>query len=230
MVLLKKTFCRDCMASAVKKGHAKSKAEPRPSSGGKAPEHGKHTPRLGIIDGPSGDTRLKSGVHSCSLYESEAEHQAQVVAFINDGFRKGEKVVYAVDAEIPDRVLGYFSQQGRGVGPFVKSGQLEIHSTSSIYAPSGAFDNAHMIARLKILLDHTLKEGYTGLRATGEMSWALRGWPGSDRLLEYEIKLNSLIAGSKCLALCQYHVPAFKASLLRNIRASHSVVLEKGTA
>jgi hypothetical protein len=49
-----------------------------------------------------------------------------------------------------------------------------------------------------------LVEGYPALRVTGEMTWALRGMPGFERLVEYEAKPNESIPGNKCLAICQY--------------------------
>jgi hypothetical protein len=47
-----------------------------------------------------------------------------------------------------------------------------------------------MIALLESETEQALADGYAALRVTGEMGWALRGLPGSERLIEYEAKLN----------------------------------------
>jgi len=46
-----------------------------------------------------------------------------------------------------------------------------------------------MIALLRSQTERALAEGYAALRVTGEMSWASRDLPGSERLIDYEAKL-----------------------------------------
>jgi len=47
-----------------------------------------------------------------------------------------------------------------------------------------------MISLLITETEKAVAQGYPALRMTGEMTWVLRGLPGSERLLEYEAKLN----------------------------------------
>ena len=65
----------------------------------------------------------------------------------------------------------------------------------------GVFDPDGMICLLEKETRRALDEGYSALRLTGEMSWALQGLPGSERLMEYESKLNTFFSGNKCLAI-----------------------------
>lgn len=57
------------------------------------------------------------------------------------------------------------------------------------------------------------------------MSWALRGLPGSEWLIEYESKLNRFFPRSKCLAICQYDSRKFEPSMLLNVLATHPVAV-----
>jgi PAS domain-containing protein len=67
------------------------------------------------------------------------------------------------------------------------------------------------------------EQGYTALRVTGEMTWALRGLPGFERLIEYEIKLNEFFPGSRCLALCQYDRRRFEPEVLLDVLRTHPI-------
>jgi PAS domain S-box-containing protein len=63
------------------------------------------------------------------------------------------------------------------------------------------------------------------LRVTGEMAWALRRKSGSDRLIEYEAKLNRFFPGSRCMALCQYDAGQFDAKSLLRVLMTHPVAV-----
>jgi len=62
----------------------------------------------------------------------------------------------------------------------------------------GLFDPDGMIVLLRVETERALAEGYPALRVTGEMSWAPRGLPCSERLIEYEAKLNEFFPGGNC--------------------------------
>jgi two-component sensor histidine kinase len=70
-----------------------------------------------------------------------------------------------------------------------------------------------------------VREGYTALRATGEMTWVLRGPPGAERLIEYEVLLNKFFPGSRCLGLCQYDRRRFAPEFLLDVLRAHPVVV-----
>lgn len=217
VVLLKKTFCRDCMDRAVKSS--------RPPKKKGSSRHKSLTPKTLQVTLPRAHPMLRLGEHACSLYRTEEERRSQVAVFLCDGIRNGEKIFYAVDDSSSERVLEYLKGAGVDTATLLKSGQLEIYPTSNVYAPSGAFDPGQMLTRVKMIVDRVLKEGYPGVRAAGEATWALRGWPGSEKLAEFELRLNALFPSLRCAALCQYDVTRFKPALLHNLKATHPVVL-----
>jgi hypothetical protein len=74
--------------------------------------------------------------------------------------------------------------------------------------------------------DRALAEGYTALRATGEMTWALAGEPGSERLIEYESRVNEFFAKyPHCYGLCQYDRRRFDSEMLLEVLQVHPNVL-----
>ena len=48
---------------------------------------------------------LVPGDHLCHIYETEEEHRTWLMPFIRQGLKRGEKVVYIVDAHTPEEVL-----------------------------------------------------------------------------------------------------------------------------
>jgi PAS domain S-box-containing protein len=168
---------------------------------------------------------LEPGDHLCVLYETEEEHRALLTPFLRRGLERGEKVLYIVDARTAETVLGYLRDDGLEVEPYLSSGQLSVLTADNVYMREGAFDPDGMISLLRSETEQALAEGYSALRVTGEMSWALRGLPGSERLIEYEAKLNEFFPGSKCLAVCQYDRRSFDPAVLLDILSTHPIAI-----
>ncbi len=147
---------------------------------------------------------LGPGSHLCWIYETEEEHQAVLRPFLHRGLELGEKVLYIADTRADKVIMGYLQADGLDGESYVTSGQLSILSAKDAYVRNGVFDPDDMIGLLRMESERALVEGYPALRVTGEMSWALQGLPGSERLIEYEAKLSEFFPGSKCLTICQY--------------------------
>lgn len=168
---------------------------------------------------------LEPGDHLCCIYKSAEDHQALLTSFIREGLERYEKVLYIVDVSTTDQVLNYLRDDGVEVGSYVELGQLEMLTADGTYMREGGFDPDGMIALLKHEMDRALAKGYSALRVSGEMTWALRGLPGSERLIEYEAKLNEFFPKSKCLAMCQYDGRRFEPSLLLDVLATHPIAV-----
>lgn len=172
---------------------------------------------------------LEPGDHLCCLYETEEEHRAVLAPFLRQGLEQGEKVVYIVDAHTAETVLEYLREDGLDVEPYLARGQLSILTVGDAYMREGVFNPDGMVALLQAETERALAEGYSALRVTGEMSWALRGLPGSERLIEYESRLNGFFPGSKCLAICQYDWQHFDPAVLLDVLRAHPIAVV-GTA
>ena len=173
-----------------------------------------HTPIKKISD-------IKPGDHLCCIYSTEDEHRTVITQYLRAGLEQNEKIFYIVDARTKDMVINYLKNDGLDVEYYLKKGQFAILTIADAYMKGGVFDPDKMIVLLTSETKKALDEGYSALRVTGEMSWALRGLPGSERLIEYENKLNTFFPGSKCLAICQYDRRCFDAEILLNILLTH---------
>lgn len=168
---------------------------------------------------------LQPGDHLCCLYETEEEHRTVRTCFLRQGLEQGDKVLYIVDTHTAEAVLSYLRDDGLEIGPYLAQGQLNVFSANEAYTREGIFDPDDMTALLRTETERALSEGYRALRVTGEMTWALRGLPGSERLIEYEAKLNDFFSSSKCLAICQYDRRRFDPALLLDVLATHPLAV-----
>jgi len=168
---------------------------------------------------------VKPGHHLCCIYGTEEEHKALLTTFLQHGLEHNEKVVYIVDKHTATTILGYLKDEGLDYQRYIEKGQLQVLSVANSYMKEGVFDPDSMISLLRCETERALSEGYAALRVTGEMSWALKGLPGSQRLIEYESKLNTFFPGSKCLAMCQYNRKLFDAELLLKVLSTHPVAV-----
>jgi len=168
---------------------------------------------------------LKPADHLCCLYETEEEHRALLTPYLRQGLELGEKVLYIVDAHTAETVLKYLRDDGLETEPYIANGQLSILTAGEAYMRDGVFNPDRMIDLLQSETERALAEGYSALRVTGEMTWALRGLPGSERLVEYEAKLNRFFPHSRCLALCQYHQRRFQPDVLLDVLATHPIAV-----
>jgi PAS domain S-box-containing protein len=171
---------------------------------------------------------LKPGSHLCALYETEEEQRALLAPFLWQGLERGEKVLYFAHAHTPEAILDSLRHDGRDPEPYLKRGQLKVATTDSVYLRDGPFDPDRMIALLRAETERALAEGYSALRVTGEMTWALENAAGAERLIEYESKLNTFFPGSRCLALCQYDCRRFSAATALDVLRTHPLAVVGG--
>lgn len=168
---------------------------------------------------------LQPGHHLCCIYSTEEEHREVVTRFILDGFENNEKIFYVVDSHEAGDIRHYLRDEDIDPSDYEKSGQLTIMTRKDAYMKGGVFDPDAMIRLLESETDKAIKEGYFALRITGEMTWALRGLPGSERLIEYESKLNHFFPNNKCLAICQYDRKRFDPQILLDVLRTHPVAI-----
>ena len=170
-------------------------------------------------------TDLKPGDHLCLLYANDHEHRAIMTPFIRQGLERHEKVVYIVNANDQDTILDYLRDDHLPVETYIANGQFQLLTSQDAYLREGMFDPDKMIALLESETALALAQGFTALRLTGEMTWALQGLPGTERLIEYEIKLNQFFPTHRALAICQYDQRRFDANVLLDVLRTHPTVV-----
>ncbi|MCC6553325.1 MAG: MEDS domain-containing protein [Polyangiaceae bacterium] len=173
-------------------------------------------------------SRVTAGSHLCLVYESVEEQLAAVVPFIKAGLARGERCVYIADDRSVAEIHLALSQAGVDVARELSRGALSILTKREAYLRSGTFDPDAMIAFLRASMEQAVADGFTGLCATGEMTWALGPEIGNERLIEYENLLNQFFPGSRAHAVCQYNRHRFRPDIIRDVLRTHPVAVVGG--
>jgi hypothetical protein len=169
--------------------------------------------------------QMHSGDHYCGIYRTDEDHRAIIVDFIRQGVQKRERMFYIVNIQTAAQLKATLAAANIDVDELVNKGQLVIVTAKEAYLKDGQFDPDKMISLLRAETEKAMAEGYTAMRATGEMTWALAGEPGSERLVEYESLLNEFFPNSNCYAICQYDRRRFDSEMLLDILHTHPKVL-----
>lgn len=181
---------------------------------------------------PTGDSALLQAIerldihqHLCLIYEAPQEQFAAVVPFMRIGIERGQQCVYIADENTIETVRQALEEGGIDTASAIHSGGLRLVTKRETYLKEGRFDPDKMIAFLDQCLQSAQTDGFSALRITGEMTWALGREPGNDRLIEYEAKLNQFFPSHDALAICQYNRQRFPAAIIRDVIRTHPMVI-----
>lgn len=174
------------------------------------------------------DQRFPDCAHVCLVYDDEAQRRTIVSQYLQAGLQHGELVSYLADAAAPDATREWLLDQGVEVDSGEREGRLKLLTAEAGYYPTGQFDPREMIRRTSARYEVARAAGFTGSRACGEMSWALRGLPGSDGLLEYEVLIGALVATYPHIGMCQYDARRFDGATIFKILQVHPFMVARG--
>ena len=163
--------------------------------------------------------------HLCLIYDNDAQHRKIVSEYLAAGIKGGEIVRYFTDMTAPNDIRAWLSEMG--IEPKEDDSFRTIEAGSSYY-PGGSFVPQQVIDNAVSRYAMAREAGYIGSRVTGEMSWVLRGIPGSNRLLEYEIGLNMIQNDFPHIGMCQYDARLFDGATLFQILQVHPYMIAQG--
>jgi len=165
---------------------------------------------------------LQPGEHFCAIQSTKQDQLSAASAFVQGGLERGE-CLYVAEASKPRAILAALRAQGVDVDAAYSSGMLTI-SDKRTYLREGRFVPDQMI-RFLVGKTRDALQNYSAFRFAGEMSWVLGGYPGTDKLIEYEAKLNDFLRNSKVSILCQYFRPDFNDEIILNVLRTHPLVI-----
>jgi hypothetical protein len=170
---------------------------------------------------------LQMGDHVAYFFRSNAERLAFVIPYIAIGLQKNERCLYiAEDNSIP-RIYRELEEAGVDVDNAQKRGALSILTKRETYLRHGIFEPEKMITDLNNDVKYSLEHGFSGLRASGEMSWALDLPSALARLIEYEEKLQASWP-AEFGGVCQYDLTRFAPELIERMKRIHEIYVEDG--
>ena len=174
------------------------------------------------------DESFPEGTHMCMIYSNESERKKIISQFLEGGLSSGEKVTYFVDEASPDEIMTWLSEMGVAIPETSKGASFNIATTAETYHPTGIFEPEKMLNTLKAYYETAKGENYMASRVTGEMSWALKGIPGSDLLMVYESKVNDVVEKYPVTAICQYDANKFDGATIFECLKVHPFMIVHG--
>jgi signal transduction histidine kinase/CheY-like chemotaxis protein len=171
---------------------------------------------------------LRTHDHVCLIYESDDDQRRAILPFLEHGLARNERCLCIADSATVSAVGAALRGGGIDVDGASSRGALAIATEREAYLAGGRFDPDAMIALGAGASQQAVSDGYAALRIAGEMRWALGGDPGSDRIMEYEVKVNERLPSMPCLALCQYDRRRFGPEVIRDVIRTHPLVIVNG--
>lgn len=168
-------------------------------------------------------SELHPGEHLCCIFRTPQEHRAVLTRFLRDGLERRQKVIYVYDATPVETIRAYMHDAGMNCGSYQRSGQLSLIPATDAYLRHKVFRPEEMLEFWSEELKRAQGEGYAVLRVTGETTWAERGYPGTERFIEYEARLNQVVPGSPFIVLCQYDLHRTSPKVLLDVLLTHPV-------
>ena len=166
-----------------------------------------------------------AGTHMCLIYSHDDERRNVIGRFIESGIIGKEKVAYFADVMKPEEVREWLRNMEVELP---QENGFSIRVAENTYCPDGEFVPEKMLHMLRTFYTQAKADGYPNVRGSGEMSWALRGIPGSDRLVEYEALLNELVVTHPVTAICQYDANQFSGATILNVLKVHPMMIVHG--
>ena len=166
--------------------------------------------------------------HLCAIYETREQQFALAVPFLRIGLVRGEKCLYVADENTAASILDAMRGQGVDVDTPVEKGMLKVANKEREYLRKGYFDPDEMILYLAGNVREAKAAGFPVFRFAGEMTWALGGDLGAERLIEYEVLLNQFLSEYDAVCLCQYHLKRFSPATILQVLRTHPLVVYGG--
>lgn len=172
--------------------------------------------------------RFPENTHLCLIFDDEEQRREIVSKYVSTGLRLNERVRYFADSHSPGDAHSWLRSMGVALPESAVDDHCKFLQADLAYCPGGRFDPGKMIEALKAGYEEGKKAGFTGSRACSEMTWALRGIPGSERLMEYEAMINAITTDFPHTGMCQYDARRFDGATLFKVLQVHPFMVARG--
>jgi hypothetical protein len=123
----------------------------------------------------------------------------------------------------------YLAAAGLDVAQEVAKGSLVL-SWDAGHLVDGRFEVNRMLGMLSDSVNAALADGYSGLWATGDMTWELGSKKNFEKLVEYEIGLEEMFRSHPALnGVCQYHQETLPEEAIHVALSTHPAVYINAT-
>ncbi len=170
--------------------------------------------------------KLDKYFHTCAFFDSREEEYRIISPFITEGLVGGEKAIYIVDPAIQHDHTEKLAASGVPCAKHAKD--LDIVNWNETYLLGGKFDLEYMMTTVEAVIQRGREQGYRRSRIVGQMGWVFQDVPGIERLMEYEIQVNEVLAREKHPAICVYDINKLSGSMMTDLLRVHPMTILGG--
>jgi PAS domain S-box-containing protein len=164
------------------------------------------------------------GMHLCQFYQTKEDLIDILVPYFKAGLENNEFCMWVTsDPLTVDDAKAALEKVVQNLEYYMKKGQIEILNYSQWYTKTGKFDAEKVLAGWVEKEKQALKNGFDGLRLTGNTFWiGKQDWKS---FKEYEEKVSRVIGNYRMLAICSYSLEKCGSSELLDVISNHQFAL-----
>jgi signal transduction histidine kinase len=166
------------------------------------------------------------GSHLCFFYETKEDLVEVAADYFKAGFEGGEYCIWVIpDTLTQEEARDALGQVLSDLGRDLDDPSFEICPGRDIYLSEGHFDRAKVQAIWSRKLTDALARGFPGIRVLGDAFWLdERAWKD---FYQYEMELNSSMAGQPMSVLCAYPLAVTGAADIFDVARAHQCAVAK---
>jgi len=155
--------------------------------------------------------------HQCLLYDGAPSRLLPALSTVlHEKLSQNYRCLYLNSRPMVAGMRSYLAAMGVDVAHEVAKTSLVLSSDQS-HLTDGQFDVQRMMRTLEDALGQALHDGYSGLWATGDMSFEMGHKTDLKKLLAYEWRLEEFLREHPAMGgICQYHAGTLPREVMRH--------------
>lgn len=143
------------------------------------------------------------GTHFCQFYQTKEDLIDTLIPYFTEGLRNKEFCMWITSPPLEvEEAKEALRKAVQNLDEYIRNGQIEILSYIDWYLINGVFNADKVLEGWTQKEKNALKNGFDGLRLTGNTFWIERScW---ESFVSYEARINKLIGSHRMIALCTY--------------------------
>ena len=160
--------------------------------------------------------------HVCLHFHDRAELWRLFRPYVLEHTQRGQPMLYVHEEQSRADVLTRLRAEDLDPEKLTADGLLQLLVPSQAYLRSGSFAPERMIDFMEAAILDRRAAGFETMLISGEMTWCLSGAPGVEGMIEYESRLNELLARyPKVTIVCHYDMHRLSGAITLGALCSH---------
>jgi len=168
---------------------------------------------------------IRWGTHIAQLFNTKNDITEFHAPFLGEGLKGNELCVWIIADVSETEARDAIAMRVPNVKEYIRKRQLQIFSYKDWYLSDGGFNVKKVLNNAVVKCQEAIANGYSGLRATGILSWVEKSdW---NSFMEYESLLHSAMPDQKALITCVYKESKCNTNEVAEVMDRHKYVISK---